>query len=72
MTMAHRFAPASTLAPFTYLQIVHISIVSWLVFNQPPDIWIFLGAPVVIGSGLYIWLRERSQSRPITVDATQD
>ena len=72
MTMAHRFAPASTLAPFTYLQVVHISIVSWLVFNQPPDIWIFLGAPIVIGSGLYIWLRERSQSRPITVDATQD
>ncbi|MGH6924916.1 MAG: DMT family transporter [Propylenella sp.] len=58
-TIAHRFAPASTLAPFIYTQIIYLSAASWLVFGEPPDIWILLGAPIVVGSGLYIWLRER-------------
>lgn len=58
-TIAHRFAPASTLVPFIYSQIIYLSASSWLVFGQPPDKWILVGAPMVIGSGLYIWLRER-------------
>lgn len=66
MTVAHRFAPASTLAPFGYTQILFFTLASWLVFNQPPDIWLFLGAPIVIASGLYIWLRERALARPVT------
>lgn len=56
---AHRFAPASTLAPFIYAQMIYLTASSWLIFNQPPDVWVFLGAPLVVGSGLYIWLRER-------------
>lgn len=56
---AHRLAPASTLAPFIYSQIIYLTLSSWLVFGEPPDMWIFAGVPLVIGSGLYIWLRER-------------
>lgn len=59
LTIAHRYAEASTLAPFVYPQILYLAASSWLIFNEPPDIWIFVGAPIVIGSGLYIWLRER-------------
>jgi drug/metabolite transporter (DMT)-like permease len=62
-TIAQRFAPASTLAPFIYVQIIYLSASSWLIFDQPPDVWIFIGAPLVVGSGLYIWLRERQLSR---------
>lgn len=64
ITVAHRFAPASALAPFAYVQIVFFAAVSWLVFNQPPDVWFFVGAPIVMGSGLYIWWRERRLARP--------
>ncbi|MCD7059467.1 DMT family transporter [Pelagibacterium xiamenense] len=68
--VAHRFAPASTLAPFGYTQIIWMSLSSWLIFAQPPDIWVFVGAPIVVGSGLYIWLRERELAkkavRPVT------
>ncbi|MFP9136859.1 DMT family transporter [Devosia sp. XGJD_8] len=64
ITVAHRFAPASALAPFAYVQILFFTSISWLVFNQPPDIWLFIGAPIVMGSGLYIWLRERALARP--------
>jgi drug/metabolite transporter (DMT)-like permease len=71
-TIAHRFAPASTLAPFIYIQIVYMSASSWIFFQQPPDIWIFVGAPIIIGSGLYIWLRERHLSLPVTPVAETD
>ena len=64
-TVASGFAPASVLAPFSYLQILFMAAASWLIFNQPPDIWLYVGAPIVIGSGLYIWLRERALARPV-------
>ena len=33
---------------------------SWLIFAQPPDVWVLAGAAIVAASGLYIWLRERT------------
>ena len=38
LTSAHRFAPASVLAPFGYVQIVYMTASSWLIFSQPPDV----------------------------------
>ena len=35
-------------------------------FNQPPDHWFYLGASIIIASGLYIWLRERSLNKRAT------
>lgn len=68
ITMASGFAPASVLAPFGYFQIIFMALASWLVFNQLPDIWLYIGAPIVMASGLYIWLRERRLSRPVSLD----
>ncbi len=59
MTLAHRLAPASALAPFGYAQILFMTVSSWAIFHTPPDRWTVVGAAVVIGSGLYIGLRER-------------
>jgi drug/metabolite transporter (DMT)-like permease len=70
ITTAHRFAPASVIAPFGYVQIVSMTASSWLVFNQPPSVWIYVGAPIVIASGLYIWLRERQLSKEIVTDVS--
>ena len=58
MIIAHRYAPASTLAPFAYTQILWMAASSWLIFAQPPDGWVLVGAGIVVASGLYIWLRE--------------
>ncbi len=60
MIVAHSYAPASTLAPFNYTQIVAMTVSSWLIFAQPPDAWVLVGAAIVVASGLYIWLRERT------------
>ena len=61
--IAHRYAPASVLAPFAYSQIVWMTLSSWLIFAQPPTVWLLVGGPVVIGSGLYIWMRERALAK---------
>lgn len=64
-TTAHRMAEASALAPFAYVQILFMTAASWFVFGEAPDFWIYVGAPIVVGSGLYIWLRERHLERSI-------
>jgi drug/metabolite transporter (DMT)-like permease len=66
ITVAHRFAPASVLAPFSYFQIIFMTASSWLIFDQPPEFWLFIGAPIVIASGLYLWLRERQLAKPLS------
>ena len=65
ISMAHRFATPATLAPFNYLQLIYLALASWVIFSQPPDNWFFLGAAIIIGSGLYIWLRERALNKRI-------
>lgn len=67
LSVAHRFASPSTLAPFSYLELIYLAIASWIVFSEPPDIWFYAGAPLIIGSGLYIWLRERALSQQTSV-----
>ena len=57
-THALRLADASTLAPFSYLQLVIVSILAWLVFDETLDRYTVLGAVIVIGASLYIARRE--------------
>ena len=56
---AYRAAPASTLAPLQYLEIVSATILGWWVFGDLPDALKWLGIGIIIGSGLYVIWRER-------------
>jgi drug/metabolite transporter (DMT)-like permease len=56
---AFRFAPASTLMPFTYLGLITHSTAGFLVFDQLPDTQTLGGALIVVCSGLYLLHRER-------------
>lgn len=71
-TVAHRFAPPSALAPFSYTELLLLALASWLIFKEPPDLWFFVGAPIIMGSGIYIWLRERKLHRAITLGTVED
>lgn len=65
---AHRRAPAVVLSPFIYSQIIWMVALGWLVFDQWPDRWTFIGGGIVIGSGLYLLYREQAQrkaARPV-------
>ncbi len=63
MIQAFRRAEASSLAPYMYLQLPWITFLGWLAFGQLPDAWTFAGAAIVIGSGIYVYSRERQLRR---------
>jgi len=64
LTRAHEHAEASVLAPTVYSQIVYITIFSWLIFGSVPDLPTIIGATIVVGSGVFIWWREKSLISP--------
>lgn len=53
-TLAYRHAPASMLAPMTYLQLLWAGLLGWLIFGSIPDHLSLLGMVVIAGSGLII------------------
>lgn len=55
-------ASASTIAPFTYSEIVTGAILGFIVFSDAPDVWLFVGLAIVVGSG--IALAKAKQSTP--------
>jgi drug/metabolite transporter (DMT)-like permease len=50
--------PASILSPFHYVQLVGAAAMGFLVFGDVPSLWTWVGAAVIIASGLYIAWRE--------------
>ena len=56
---AIEIAPVSVVSPFLYTQLIWVTILSMVIFGQYPDIFTIIGALTVVGSGLYVWQRER-------------
>ncbi|MFN3625938.1 MAG: DMT family transporter [Hyphomicrobium sp.] len=55
---AYRLAPASSVAPFLYVQILAMVAFGFAVFGDVPDIYTLIGSAVIIGSGIYLLHRE--------------
>jgi len=64
LIMGHRLAPASTLAPFIYTQIIWTTALGYAVFGDVPHFWTIVGGSVVIASGLYLLHRETVRRAP--------
>ena len=58
-------APASLIAPFTYLQIIWATIYGWAIFGQLPDRLSTLGMAIIVGSGVALFFHERRATRPV-------
>jgi drug/metabolite transporter (DMT)-like permease len=56
---AFDFAEASTLAPFSYTEIIMAVIGGWWFFGDFPDKWTFIGLGILIASAIYMSHRER-------------
>ncbi|WP_375230051.1 DMT family transporter [Roseobacter sp. S98] len=52
-------AHASVLAPVHYSLLIWGTFWGWLVFDQLPDIWTWVGAVVIVATGFYIIRREQ-------------
>lgn len=63
IVLAFQRAPASLLAPFTYLQLIWSTALGYLIFANLPDAWTWTGAAIIVGSGLYTAHRERVRLR---------
>jgi drug/metabolite transporter (DMT)-like permease len=59
IVIAFTMAPASILAPFQYVEIVSATILGYVIFNDFPASVQWLGIMIIIGSGVYIFLREQ-------------
>jgi drug/metabolite transporter (DMT)-like permease len=57
--MSLRFTPVSVLAPYSYSQLLWMTIAGFLAFGVLPDEWTLVGAAIIVGSGLYTAQRER-------------
>jgi drug/metabolite transporter (DMT)-like permease len=69
VVLAFRYADASVLAPFSYTQLLWVSILGFLIFGEIPDIWTVIGAAFIVASGLYTAHRERVRRLQISVQA---
>ena len=59
VVLAFRYADASVLAPFSYTQLLWVTVLGFVIFGELPDIWTVTGAVFIVASGLYTAHRER-------------
>jgi drug/metabolite transporter (DMT)-like permease len=63
LVRAFELAPAAFVSPFNYGQILGATLLGYLIFGQLPDLWTWVGAGIIAGSGLFILFRERHLRR---------
>jgi drug/metabolite transporter (DMT)-like permease len=65
LTLAYRFAPAALVVSFNYSSIIWASMLGFMVWGHVPGAHVIVGALVVIGSGLFITIRETRAGKEI-------
>lgn len=63
MTASLRFAPVSVVLPMDYSSLLWATLLGWALFDMLPTHTTWLGAPLIIASGLYIVYREHRLHR---------
>jgi drug/metabolite transporter (DMT)-like permease len=74
LIVAHRFAPAPILTPFTYTQLIWMILSGILVFGDWPAPATLVGAALVVACGAYLAVKERAGGRvaaALKIDADQ-
>jgi len=59
LSVALKLAPTATIAPLQYLEIAGSVAVGYILFQDFPDSLTWLGIAIIVGSGLYVFARER-------------
>jgi len=66
LTESYRYAPASVVAPFDYTAILWAFLIGYAMFGEVPARLVFIGAAIIVVTGLFVLWRERrlGLSRP--------
>ena len=64
LIIAFTRAPATLVAPFTYVGMIWATLYGWAVFGHLPDGPSFVGMAVIVASGIGLMAHERLQRRP--------
>lgn len=59
VTIAFTLSEASRLNPFVYVQMICAIVFGWLAFDEVPVLTTWIGAAVIVASGLIVWNREQ-------------
>lgn len=62
LTLAHRHAEASQLAPFGYAELVFASIFGAVIFTELPPISTFVGGAIIAAAGIYMARQEHERA----------
>jgi len=58
VTRAFVYAPAALLSPFDYAQLIGATLLGYFIFGNFPDLFTWIGAAIIVSSGLFITWRE--------------
>lgn len=67
LTYSLQFAPVSTVATVDYASLIWSTAFGVWLFAEIPTPWTWIGAPIIVASGIYIVWREHRLRRPATV-----
>ena len=62
LSFALACAPASTIAPLQYIEIISATLLGMWIFGDFPDGLTWIGIAIIVGSGIYVFHRERLNS----------
>jgi S-adenosylmethionine uptake transporter len=62
LTRALAMTPTAVLAPFQYTMLLWATIMGWIVWRDAPSPPILVGSAIIVGSGLFVILRDREPS----------
>ncbi|MFK7763675.1 MAG: DMT family transporter [Roseobacter sp.] len=65
LSQAYRLADAATVAPFEYAGLPLAVFWGWVIFAELPAWEVWAGIALILGSGLFVFLRERQKSRTV-------
>ncbi|MEZ5715310.1 MAG: DMT family transporter [Paracoccaceae bacterium] len=63
ISQAYRMAAAATVAPFEYTGLPLAIFWGWMIWGELPGFWVLVGILLIVGAGLFVFLRERSKGR---------
>jgi len=65
---AYRIASPAVVSPFEYSILVWSTLSGWIFFNEVPKINTMIGMCLIVGGGIYIFIREKVQEQSIATE----